>query len=125
LVTDPIDTAGMSKDILFLLRHDFVDGPEPRYYCPECSEVNGVLHYYPQLRHHLDVRYVDFARPRPEVIALLGEANQSCPVLVLGAGAPADIEDSELAPDGVHRFVSGARDIGNYLSRRYGIGRPH
>jgi len=115
----------MSKDILFLLRHDFVDGSEPLYYCPECSEVNGVLHYYPKLRHHLEVRYVDFARPRPEVIALLGEANQSCPVLVLGAEAPTDIEESQLAPDGVHRFVSGARHIGNYLSRRYGIGRPH
>ena len=93
----------MSKDILFLLRHDFVDGSEPLYYCPECSEVNGVLHYYPKLRHHLEVRYVDFARPRPEVIALLGEANQSCPVLVLGAEAPTDIEESQLAPDGVDR----------------------
>jgi hypothetical protein len=113
------------NDTLFLLKHDFPDGPGQPFYCPECAQINGVLHYYPQLRHVLEVRYVDFPRPRPEVVALIGEANQSCPVLVLG-------EAAGKAPDGVtvrehagRRFVSGAEDIGNYLAAVYGSGRPH
>lgn len=113
------------NDTLFLLKHDFPDGPGQPFYCPECAQINGVLHYYPQLRHVLDVRYVDFPRPRPEVVALIGEANQSCPVLVLGKAAGK-------APGGVHvrehagrSFVSGATDIGNYLAAVYGSGRPH
>jgi hypothetical protein len=115
----------MSPNTLFLLKHDFPDGPGQPFYCPECAQINGVLHYYPQLRHVLEVRYVDFPRPRPDVVALVGEANQSCPVLVLG-------EAAGKAPDGVtvrehagRRFVSGAKDIGNYLAAVYGSGRPH
>lgn len=112
------------KDILFLLRHDFLDGDATRYYCPECTEINGVLHYYPTLRHHLDVRYVDFQRPRPEVVALLGEANQSCPVLVLGRAEAAAGDAVQTTPEG-RRFIAGAREIGRYLARAYGTGTPH
>jgi hypothetical protein len=113
------------RDTLFLLKHDFIDGAGKPFFCPECALINGVLHYYPQLRHQLEVRYVDFPRPRPEVVALVGLANQSCPVLVLGDTPPP-------APDGVEvrvyngrSFVAGAEAIGNYLSAIYGIGRPH
>ena len=48
----------MERDTLFLLKHGFVDGPGTSFYCPECSEVNGLLHYHPELRHAVDVRYV-------------------------------------------------------------------
>lgn len=113
------------KDTLFLLKHDFPDGPGKPFYCPECSQVSGVLHYYPHLRHHLEVRYVDFPRPRPDVVALVGEANQSCPVLVLGEAAPAAVEGVPIGSHQGRRFVSGAEAIGNYLSAAYGIARPH
>ena len=115
----------MKHDVLFLLRHDFEDGPGAPYYCPECAEINGVLHYYPELRHHLEVRYVDYRRPRPEVVALLGEANQSCPVLVLRDEAPAGLDEVQTSPTGHRRFIAGARGIGRYLSSAYGCGRPH
>ena len=113
------------KDILFLLKHDFRDGPGQPYYCPECALINGVLHYYPRLRHHVEVRYVDFPRPRPEVVALVGEANQGCPVLVLGDGAPAVVEGVRIQTHGARRFVSGAEEIGNYFAAVYQTGRPH
>ncbi len=113
------------KDTLFLLKHDFSDGPEQPFYCPECALINGVLHYYPQLRHVVDVRYVDYPRPRPEVVALVGEANQSCPVLVLGEAAPGTVAGARIQEHGQRRFVSGAEDIGNYLAVVYQVGRPH
>ena len=40
----------------------------------------------------LDVRYVDFPRPRMEILSLIGEANQSCPVLVIADGPPPGVE---------------------------------
>jgi hypothetical protein len=115
----------MKRDVLFLLKHGFEDGPGAPWYCPECAEINGLLHYHPELRHHIDVRYVDFQRPRPEVIALLGEPNQSCPVLVLGDESPHNAPDAQISPTGHRRFIAGAHAIGTYLSSAYGTARPH
>jgi hypothetical protein len=73
----------------------------------------------------LDVRYVDFPRPRKEIVSLIGEANQSCPVLVIADGPPPGVTGVEIgAVNGLH-FVSGAEAIGNYLSQVHGVGRPH
>ncbi len=114
----------MTRDTLFLLRPDFLDGGE-KFYCPECAEVNGVLSFYPQLRERVDVRLVDFPRPRGEVIALIGEPNQSCPVLVL-AGAPvAGLKDVEVGNFHGRSFIAGARDIGRYFAHVWHIGKPH
>ena len=115
----------MKQDVLFLLKHDFEDGPGAPYYCPECAEVNGVLHYYPELRHHVEVRYVDYKRPRAEVVSLLGEANQSCPVLVMRDEAPDAVPGAQPSSNGHRRFIAGAQAIGAYLSVSYGTGRPH
>lgn len=115
----------MERDALFLLKHDFADGPGAPYYCPECAQLNGVLHYYPKLRHWLEVRYVDFPRPRADIIALIGEANQSCPVLVLAGHAPANVQAVTIGEHNGRRFVGGATDIGNYLSQVHKLGRPH
>lgn len=74
------------KPILFLLKSDFIDDkihPSQKFYCPHCAMIEGVLNYYPNLRSSLDIRYVDFDKPRLEIIELLGEAHQSCPVLVI------------------------------------------
>ncbi len=115
----------MNRDTLFLLKHDFADGDGAPYYCPECAQINGVLHYYPKLRHWVDVRYVDFPRPRADIIALIGEANQGCPVLVLAAKSPANVQGVEVSEFKGRHFVSGAKDIGNYLSQVHNLGRPH
>ena len=115
----------MQRDTLFLLKHDFADGPGASFYCPECSQINGVLHYYPQLRHVLEIRYVDFPRPRPEIAGLIGAENQSCPVLVLAGAPPSSAEGCKISAYQGRRFVSGAQAIGHYLSQVYGVGRPH
>lgn len=114
----------MKRDQLFLLKPDFSDKGKT-YYCPSCAELVGLLEYYPKLKEHLDVHHIGFQRPRPELVPLLGEANQSCPVLVLG-------EEPKDLPEGIvlrrangYAFVDGAREIGNYLSHAYGIAVPH
>ncbi|MFM8469441.1 MAG: DUF3088 domain-containing protein [Limisphaerales bacterium] len=115
----------MHRDILFLLKHDFPDGSGAPYYCPECAQITGVLAFYPRLRHELDVRYVDFPRPRKEILSLIGEANQSCPVLVIADGVPAGAQGVEVGTHNGLHFVSSAAAIGNYLSQVHGVGRPH
>jgi hypothetical protein len=76
----------MKTAILFLISpNSRPDRPEG-WYCPDCALVEGVLAYYPQLRAALDVRHVDFPRPRQAVIDLVGEAFQDCPCLLLDPG---------------------------------------
>ena len=112
-----------AKPILFLLRAGF---PDPKhgpggFYCPECATVAGILYYHPQLTEALDVRLVDVPRPRPEVVALVGEENQSCPVLVL---PPGDLPAGVPVFNG-RAFVSGPVPIVNFLADRYGTARSH
>jgi hypothetical protein len=74
------------KPILFLLKSDFVDvqlDRSQKFYCPHCAMIDGILHYYPHLKDCLDIRHVDFPRPRNEIIKLVGEENQDCPLLII------------------------------------------
>ena len=110
------------KPILFLLRAGFPDakhGPEGAY-CPECATVAGILYSYPEVAAQLDIRQVDVPRPRAEVVAVVGEENQSCPVLVLPEGDRP--EGLPLAHD--RAFVSGPAAIVDFLASRYGTARP-
>ena len=111
------------KPILFLLRAGFPDpghGPGG-FYCPECATVAGLLWYYPAVAAQLDVRQVDAPRPRPDVVALVGEENQSCPVLVLPEGErPAGVPVAK-----GRAFVSGPEAIVAFLADRYGTARSH
>lgn len=115
-----------AADTLFLLTPLFPDakaGPG-RFHCPECAQVEGLLAYFPFLRSRLEVRYVDFPRPRPEVVALLGAENQGCPVLVLGRAAPAGTKVQHHAATD-RDFVSGYAAIAAYLAAAHGISQPH
>ena len=75
--------------ILFLLNPNFNDKRltplKQAYYCPHCAMIEGILHYYPELRDSVEIVYVDFPRPRNAIIELLGEENQGCPVLLIKA----------------------------------------
>ncbi len=103
------------KPILFLLKADFVDAlagtVDAKYFCPDCAYVEGLLSYYPRLREELEINYVDFKRPRPAIIDLIGEANQSCPVLIIDAKTGLFIDDKV--------------EIARYLSEKHGIGLIH
>jgi len=97
---------------LFLLKADFKDlnrGDDKRYFCPDCVMIEGLLSYYPRLANELEVKYVNFARPRPVLVDLLGEENQSCPVLVLEDGS----------------FINDTAGIINHLTEKHQIGHAH
>jgi hypothetical protein len=111
----------MSKDKLFLLKPDFRKDEPGLFYCPECALVEGVLSFYPRLKEKLEVHYVGFAKPRAPVVAELGEANQSCPVLVLAPGSrPAS--DVEVKEANGKRFITNESHIRRYFAAAYGIG---
>jgi hypothetical protein len=115
----------MKKDILFLLAPNFRDGNEGPFFCPECAEVRGLLAFYPQLEDKVDIRYVNFQRPRPEVIQFTGEAEQSCPALILSEPERTPTDGIEVMEHGGNRFISGSREIAGYFARAYQTGRPH
>lgn len=99
-------------DKLFLLKPDFQDkvrNDGKFYFCPPCALIEGVLSFYPFLLDKLDIYHVDFVRPRPAIIELIGEENQSCPVLI--------------QPDGA--FINDPDKILIYLAETYGIGHAH
>ena len=115
----------MSKDRLFLLKPDFKDKGE-LYFCPGCSLVEGVLSYYPHLRGELEISYVDFSRPRPAIVRLLGEENQSAPVLVLARKSEAEETPGYTVREYNGRyFVAEPWEVAYYLAARYGVARPH
>lgn len=97
---------------LFLLKADFKDpelNDDKRYFCPDCVMIEGLLSYYPRLTEELDVKYVNFARPRTVLVDLLGEENQSCPVLVLEDGS----------------FINDPAAIIKHFIEKHQIGHPH
>lgn len=115
-----------TMDILFLLKPDFMDNGAGPYYCPSCATLEGLLSFYSPLRQRLDVRYVDFPRPRAAVVELIGDANQGLPALVLGDQVPARLlEGLDVQASNGRRFLKSTGDMGKYLARAYGIGEPH
>jgi hypothetical protein len=112
------------RDHLLLLKPGFEIGDGKRYYCPHSAQVEGILSFYPVLRTQMDVTYLKFARPRREIVDLIGEENQSAPVLVVGdAGAiPKQLKPSVAKG---RSFFAGQDAIAEYLALQYGIGWPH
>lgn len=114
----------MKKDQLYLLPTDFDDHGK-KYYCPGCVEILGVLESYPKLKDKLEIHYADFARPRPKLVELLGEANQGCPVLILAESPSNPPANLKIQKANGLSFVADAHEIGEYLSFAHGIGLPH
>jgi DUF3088 family protein len=112
----------MSRDIIFLLAPGFEDNNR-REYCPECAEIWGVLNYFPAILHGLDIRYQPIARPRAEMVDMLGEDHQNCPTLVLAQSVDTGAEAAVKTANG-HSFLDNARDIGKYFAHRYGVAVP-
>jgi len=114
------------KELLFLLPAAFPDAKQGtgNFFCPDCVTMQGLLAYHPHLLEKLEVKVAPFARPRPEVIALLGPDHQGCPVLVLPEEAPPAALPVRRSITG-RQFVAGAMDIGDYLATRFGTPVPH
>lgn len=113
-----------TRDTLFLLIPDFADPAfgGRRFYCEHCALMEGVLVSAPAAATRLDVVRVPWPRPRPAVVAVVGEANQSLPMLLLAEG--------ETSPHqtGIHEgraFISDKAAILAALAERHGFPEPH
>ncbi len=113
------------KDQLYLLKPGFMDQGKGPFFCPGCALVEGMLSFYPVLREKIEVHYIDFPRPRQELISLIGIDNQGAPKLILG-------DNNKVMPEGVNvatangrNFIAGNIDICRYLANFYGCGTPH
>ena len=114
----------MAKDRLYLLKPDFsADGM--KQFCSECAMVEGMLSFYPKLRGELDIKYIGFTKPRPEITAELGPEHQSSPVLVI-----ADAKRAAKVPMSVKvqasngkQFVNDPYQVCDYLAHTYGTGQ--
>lgn len=108
------------KAILFLLPPAFDVAGEGPWFCPDCAPIEGLLASYPLLKGALDIRYVArFERPRPEMVALLGEAHQGCPTLATRV-KPTSVASVEVK--GWH-VVADPGPIARVLRELYGIPR--
>ncbi|MFD2179009.1 DUF3088 family protein [Veronia pacifica] len=74
--------------ILFLLKRDFTDEEQGKgkFFCPFCLKVEGLMAMFPEIRHAIEVRYVDFDKPRANLADFVGSDNQSCPHLIFPDG---------------------------------------
>ena len=76
----------------------------------------------------IDIHYVGFDKPRLAIVALLGEARQGCPVLVMGEESLAVFKpcpDITIGESLGQAFISRDIEICRYLAHRYGVGLPH
>lgn len=111
----------MKQDTLFMLDPDSFKVEGKSRYCPDCALVAGYLSFYPEVLQGLALRVVPPPRPRQEIVALIGEENQSAPVLILG-------RDSQLPPgvtcgeaNGL-RFINDPKSILGYLGQKHAGG---
>jgi Protein of unknown function (DUF3088) len=112
------------RDTLFLLRPDFEDPAYPgqRFYCWHCALLEGVLASFPDLAQQLTVERIAWPRPRQPVIALVGEENQSVPLLVLAAGETSAHQTGSFQG---RALVAGKDAILAALSERHRFPAPH
>ena len=114
----------MAKHILFTLKPGFYDGEEGPFFCPHSATIEGMLKNVPEIEEKIDVRRIDFQRPRQEVIELIGEENQSSPVLVLDEDVEVPPEAQVSAETG-RAFINDEIQIGKFLGRALGVMPPH
>ena len=113
------------RDTVFLFKPGFEDNGK-HWFCPYSAQVVGFLAYFPAARSTLDVREIDFPKPRREVTELIGEEFQSLPVLILAtdASVPCELQDEVVAAKG-HRVISDTKAILRYLALTRELPEPH
>lgn len=114
----------MSRDLLLLLEPGFADPAHPgeRFVCPHGVAIEGLLASDPVRAVRLDVKRVPFVRPRRDVIAVLDDAHQGLPALVLGDEHPIP-DDAQTLGD--KRFVTDTTRILALLAEWYGFPKIH
>jgi len=106
----------MKKPQLFLLKPAY--GEATDQFCPECALVMGYFFYQPQMRKYVDIKLIEFDKPRRDLVKLLGEDLQSSPALVFSEGErPQDTTFSEYTN---RAFINDGRSICRWLGLTYG-----
>lgn len=113
----------ITHDTLYLLHTAFDDPaiPGEQYYCRDCITVEGLLAAFPEQAAKLDIRRIEYPKPRPEIVALVGEQNQSLPLLVL---AP-DGHELATGQHGDTHFINEVRPLLRALHLRHGFLAEH
>ena len=97
------------KPKLFILKMPFEDGPGKMWICSHCALIEGALLVNTHWEGMVEVRRIEFPKPRKEVVNILGEDNQWLPVLI--------IENNKTITDPV--------EIINYLANEFGGAAAH
>jgi hypothetical protein len=97
------------KPILFLLKMPFEDGSGQNWFCTHCALLEGALKVNPQWKDNVDIRRINFPKPREELVQMLGEDQQWLPVLVL--------------PN--KKTIKDPVEITKYLAKSLGGAAPH
>jgi len=97
------------KPILCLLKMPFVDKSGDKWFCSHCALLEGALLVNPHWKDSVEIRRINYKKPREELINLLGQENQWLPALVIEMG----------------RALTNPIEIANYLSEKYGGAAPH
>jgi hypothetical protein len=113
-----------ARDKLLLVSPGFEDPAFPgrQFYCWHCALLEGVLGSFPALASKLIVERVAWPRPRQSVIELVGESNQSLPLLLLARGSNPDFATGKHAE---RLFIAGKDAILQALHSRHGFPLPH
>ncbi len=113
-----------ARDTLFLLQPDFQDPAYPgrRFYCWHCALIEGLLASFPDLARKLDVQRIAWPRPRQAVVSLVGEQNQSLPLLILAEGETSALQTG--TANGFS-FIAEKDSILHALSERHGFPEFH
>lgn len=122
--TDSISTEQPMRDRLYLLDPQFDDPAWPgrSFYCRDCVTIDGLLARFPDKASELEVIRIPYPRPRDAVIAVVGEAHQNLPLLVLAPHADASLADGR---HGDTRFVADFKRLLHALHIRHGFPEAH
>ncbi|MBL8543743.1 MAG: DUF3088 family protein [Hyphomonadaceae bacterium] len=113
----------LARDTLFVIKAPFEDAAlDGTWFCASCATMEGALLANPHWATHIDVKRMPFPRPRAEMIALLGEANQSMPALVLADSSKPPVDAKVF--EGRY-YLDEPKPITRYLAAAYGGAGPH
>lgn len=106
----------MKKPQLFLLNSGF--GESADRFCPDCALVVGYLSYQPKMHEYIDIKLINFEKPRSDLVNLLGENLQNSPALVFAEG---DRPQGTLISDDTGRaYINNGRAICRWLGIQHG-----
>jgi len=114
----------MKKITLYMLTPWMEGSNNGPFYCPDCAIVEGYFFYAPEAKDQIEIRPVEFSKPRKELIDILGQENQSSPVLIFSDEAPPPEYAKKSLSTG-KSFIDDPKMICEYLSETYHTVKPH